>query len=159
MAVTWKVPAVGDASNWCPKSVVDSASVRDSSQGTDRLEAILEAVVDRVRGAVRKGKVTPVSLTAGSVPPEAVGHVWTLAIDRLAMGGSPELSRYTETESFKSARTAAEDWLKAVSDPKDPAGTDYPSDPDTSTSGMSRTVRVEPLADGDILTRDQCEGL
>jgi hypothetical protein len=159
MAVTWKVPVVGDASNWLPKSVVDAASIRDPLQGTEKLTAILEACVDRVRGAVRKGKVTPVSLTTGSVPPEAVAHVWTLAVDKLAMGGSPELSRYTETESFKSARQAAEDWLKAVSDPKDAVGTDYPADPDTDASGMARTVVVTPNADGEIMTRDQCEGL
>jgi hypothetical protein len=137
------------------KGVVDASSSQDEAQGTERLTAVLAGVVARVRGAIRKGGHTPVSLTASSVPPEAVQHVWTLALSALSLT-TPDLARYTETDAFKAARTAAEDWLKDVSDRKDGAETDYPSDPDTTT--VRRTVIVEPNEDSDILTRTQLEG-
>lgn len=109
--------------------------------GSNRADALLTLVINRIRSAIRVARRTPLSLTAGSVPPEAETHVYALTLQML-VGSNPNLARYVVSEAGAGKTPLAllieeaHEWVKSVRDGK---AVEYPSDPDNSF----RTAVVE----------------
>lgn len=128
--LSWQVPAASDLQTVLTGIVTNTAD--ESLVGGNRSTLAISGAVARVRGAIRKGRKTPLSQTAGSVPPEAFIHTLVLAVNIL-VGAKPTLIQsvigpnggvYTP---FYNMRDEAKKWLEdtAAGRPTDP-----PSDPD-----------------------------
>lgn len=135
MTTAWTVPVIGDLKGFMNESVLDTAGVKESVSNTERQTEVLAAVVARVRGAVGVGNRVAVSLTVGSVPPEAKQHALVLAVHALS-ATSPQLGKYVLLEAFEKMVTAAEDWVKAV---QDGLAVTAPSDPDPANPSAGPT--------------------
>ncbi|OQB95211.1 MAG: hypothetical protein BWX84_00031 [Verrucomicrobia bacterium ADurb.Bin118] len=95
---------------------------------------LVQSAIDRVRAAIRNAGHTPLSVTPGTVPPEAFIHVLNLAAWQL-VSSTPNLQMVVITErgaysplgdAFKAAeKYLAEIPIRAVTPPTDPTGRDY----------------------------------
>lgn len=149
MALAWKVLSGDDLWKVVSRSSVlkvneDSAGGSaagnnlNNSLDTRAKEAVRMAVAD-VRGAVKHGGKTPVSLTVMSVPPEAEWHTLALAAWRFCTPVPGLLSIImSDGGSFSPISrmvTDANKWLEAtrngqpVTEPTDPTGDDYATAP------------------------------
>ena len=115
-------------------SVVVQSPVNLLSDNTSRQDQVVRLAVQKIRGAIGVARKTPLSVTAGSVPPESESHAYALALQML-IGSNPNLAKYaiSEAGSSKPALALMIDeataWLKEV---RDGRAVEYPSDPDPS---------------------------
>jgi hypothetical protein len=98
---------------------------------------VLQAAIDlrllEVRGAVRNGNRSPLSLDQGTVPPE--GKRWTVFLAAMdAMSGSPQVMNYVDNPWLKSQCAAASTWLEEVGNGKPVVRPSAP-DPGTAPTG------------------------
>lgn len=167
MSQTWLVPAGGDL--W---QVVSRASVErvneDSLGGTagknsidetldTRAKKAVEHAVQEIRGAIEAAGRYPVSLTAGSVPPEAFQYALAVAAWRLCLPVPSLLSvLMADGGMFSPIGTLykeACDWVKGVrsgarfTEPTDPAGADYQTAVSDSNPAVSGVRWGDNLAD------------
>ena len=135
----WTVPTGADLTKVITEEVASASDENltaevgqafDPEQPTRR-DAIVALVVEEWRGAIRSAAVTPLSLTAGSVPPECVRPILNASafaefnsapnLKMMIMGGDgkpslPFARFYQEAQSFlESIRKG-----KSVSEPIDP---------------------------------------
>lgn len=123
MATNWTIPVVNDFKVFLAGVAVEAASKQqDEPAWYQKQVDILAATVERIRGAIRTAGRTRLSLTAGSIPPEARQHCFALTAQALL--GSSLTIRITE--DYGKLITSADDWLKgveegrAVTSPADP---------------------------------------
>ena len=119
------------------------------SEAANRRDDIVEMVVAEVRGAIKQGGITPLSLTAGTIPPVLKAHALYIAAWRLAMS-VPNLKMIILSEAGVSApfakfREAAEAMLERVRSGK--INVDYPTDPEVDEDG---NVIPRPVSWGDV---------
>lgn len=130
----WVVPVVGGLETLL-SVVVQNPVASLSDQVTSRGTEAIRLVVQRIRAAIAIARRTPLSLTAGSVPPEAESHTYALAL-QIMIGSNPALAKYAMSEAGASKTPLAMmiddavEWLKTVKDGK--TSVEYPSDPDAS---------------------------
>jgi hypothetical protein len=158
MATNWYAPTVGDLQLFLPQAVLTATDQvpdgQDTSQG--RNAKMLALQIARVRGTIQKVGRQALSLTAGSVPPEAQQHVLVLAVKALPTAASAELARYMENPEFKELCDEARDWLKGVAEGKvtvmdasDPTGVDYLTAVSATNPAVSAISWGDQFADGE----------
>ncbi len=114
--------------------VRNAASAFSDATNAGRIGPLLSMEVDRIRGAIRANIRNRVSATAGTLPPEAKLHCYTLTV-RAAIGSVPGLYSINDTKTeFGERCKIAEDWIKAV---EEGCQVTQPSDPDTTTVRVS----------------------
>lgn len=162
MTAAWIVPSAADV-----KSAYASVFVPQDEGDTINPETIiaiwLPQAVALVRGAIGAGNVNPLSLTVGSVPPEAIPHVWTLTAE-MAVVNTPRLVGYIVLEGengpMSRAITAARTFLTKcsqgmnVTTPTDPDPANTPTGGgwgDFQGVGSSTTVLPVMTTDGGTL--------
>lgn len=116
-----------------------------------RSKLLVDQMVVKVRAAIRAAGHTPLSVTAGTVPPEAFDHVVNMAAWRLA-ASTPNIQMYVVTEKgayspLGDLNKQAEKWIEtlpkhAITDPDDPTGRDW-------------TTAVTWMADVELYTEDE----
>lgn len=174
MSQTWTVPAYTDLWQIVSRKVVlkveedsaggaDSTNDFDSSLDTRAKEAVAHAVAE-VRGSIEACGRYPVSLTAGSVPPEGVRHTLVMAAYTLCLpvpsllavlmneGGafSPMGKLYTEaTKWVDRLRTGG-----SFTMPSDPAGADYATAIDDDKDSATYNPTVTGVRWGDSVASD-----
>jgi len=145
MPQAWKIPAGGDLWKVVSRSTVEkadedaeggAADTNDFDSNLDtRAKAAVETAVLEIRGAIENCGRSPVSVTAGSVPPEGYYHALAIAAYRLCMP-KPSLLAVIMAEGGVYAPVGklykdATDWVEqvrrgvSVTVPTDPAGQDY----------------------------------
>ena len=174
MAQTWTVPAGGDLWQVVSRSVVakvdeDSAGGKNETNDFDntldtRAKKAIEYAVKEIRGAIESAGRYPVSLTAGSVPPEGHQHAIVVAAWRLCLpipgllavimgdGGafSPLGMLYKDAQCWvKSLREGG-----SFTDALDPAGADYRTAIDNNKSSLTYNPAVSGIIWGDNLGDD-----
>jgi hypothetical protein len=107
MATLWIEPNKDDVSVFMSSSVVGVAQTDEQT-----VPKILAAVVQRIRGTIIAGGMTPPSKKATEVPPEAVQHALVLTV--FALVASKPNFQFVTADSFEKQRLAAEKWLDAV---------------------------------------------
>lgn len=149
MTIDWIVPTVDDLRTVLSSVVLNpAADIGNPSGPTNQLA--LDLVVERWRGAIRTAGRIPVSLTAGSVPPEHKQHVLVLTVWQLVCS-QPKLAQ-TVTEAFKTLVDKAEEALKDVDEGKEGATPSYPSDPDTTTASTGPVFSSNTFVDMTLAT-------
>lgn len=124
----WAVPTVDDVNTVMNTFVVGSANEQFAS-GDVRVTKLLSLCVNIVRGAIGVGGRSPISLTPGSVPPEAVDVVLMLVVERL-INSTPRLAKFVESDWAGWTIKDARDWVKEV---RQGQAVTQPADPDPST--------------------------
>lgn len=167
MAQTWQAPTGDDLWQVVSRPVV-LKSEEDSAGGTPssndfndtldtRASKAVEHVVAEVRGAIEATGRYPLSLTAGTVPPEGVQHVLALAAWRLAMP-TPKLLAVILNEGgvfapINQLVKDAKEWLQGLREgkafvlPEDPTGVDYQTAVSDSNPAISGVKWGDSLAD------------
>jgi hypothetical protein len=113
---------------------VQSTGNPDDNQDTqtEKLQAAIDAVVARIRGAIQVGNRTPLSATAGSVPPEGKQHTLNLAVE-LLVASTPNMN-FAIKEIFEGMLKESKEWLKNL---RMGVPVEYPTDPATSDASGS----------------------
>lgn len=150
MAQAWKVPTGGDLWKVVSRSVVakadedsagGTASGNDIDQSLDtRAKEAVRLAVEEVRAAVDLGNRTPLSQTAGSVPPEAEQHVLYLAAYTL-LSFPPSLLQVLVFDGgvyspLQKKHDLAQKWLESVRSAEQAAT--MPTDPETGHGAVVR---------------------
>ena len=169
----WFVPTADWLANSMSGAVLTRVELPDvqgqqTSLPTDKANYALQNVVNRVRGAIGKGNRTPLSQTAGSVPPEGVQFTLALTVESL-VSSVPNMG-WTITPEFVDIIKDAKAWLKDLASgeptdwPTDPIGTDasgyqvatgtvggdMQGEIDLSTDQLSTLPYVPPLPIGNV---------
>lgn len=123
-------------SNWAVPSSADLAVVMNTQvllPTSPNAVAALALAVGRVRGTIQTAGRVPVSVTAGSVPPEALQHALVLTV-ALLTGAFPNLASLVDADGGKTGFgqlvEQAEQWLDRIEKgascigPTDPVGMD-----------------------------------
>lgn len=116
-------------------SIADNTVRQYDPDGPNRAQAQVDFAVAQMRAAIQLTNKTPLSLTAGSVPPEAAKHVLYLAAYGL-VNSTPNLQMVVMTDKggmspFATSYGKSEKYLESISDgrpvvpPDDPTGRDY----------------------------------
>jgi len=127
-------------------AIVSAADGLLQDMDTTRLEKLTAMVVAEVRGAIRRAGRSPLSLTAGLVPPEGERHVYALVVQSL-VASKPTLAQVDKDNVLGKLFAAADKWLnetvreQPATPPTDPTGRDYltavDEDPDSDTYNPS----------------------
>ncbi len=107
MNIDWPEPTADDVTTFMLSVVVNRTKQDDGS-----VEDVLTKVVQRVRGTVAAGALTPLSANVAGVPPEAVQHTLILTVNAL-IASTPNLQFVTKDVFDKQVATA-ERWLDRV---------------------------------------------
>jgi len=167
MSKAWTAPAGSDLWEVVSRSVVEKTD-EDSAGGkaeTNNLNAALDTrakkavshAVAEVRGAIEAAGRYPLSLTAGSVPPEGFQHTLALAAWRLA-AVKPTLLALLLADGgvyapLNQLVKDAKDWIKRITEggsitlPTDPTGADYTTAVSTSNPAISGIKWGDSLGD------------
>lgn len=167
MAKTWQIPTGGDLWQIVSREVVEKTN-EDSAGGTAdgndfdteldsrAKEAVLHAVAE-VRGAIESAGRYPLSVTAGSVPPEGFQHTLAIAAWRLALI-KPSLLAVLMAEGgvyapINQLIKDAKEWIKGLRQggsfvlPEDPTGFDYTTAVSATNRAISGIIWGDNLAD------------
>ncbi len=113
--IKWVVPDAEDAESFLEEAVLAALKDNgDDDQAGGRLTKHLAMQVARVRGAVNNARRQALSATAGTVPPEAEAHVWTLAVQAMAAAVAGVAKYVADNEAWRDQVKAAQAWLDKV---------------------------------------------
>lgn len=130
--VAWTTPSTDGLATLLSATVAAPLNELLPDGATKRGDYNVKMAVGLIRGAIRTARRTPLSLTEGTVPPEAESHCYALALQML-IGSNPNLAKYAISVGGSSKPPlallieAAQEWLKSVREGK---AVEYPSDPD-----------------------------
>lgn len=159
MATNWITPTSDDVQTLL-NSVVAGAANEEDSGGTSRLDKLVPIVVNEVRGAILSAGRVPLSITPGSVPPEAVKPTLVLVVEALVYS-TPQMQQFAQSDWLGWTIKAARDWIQsiregqAVTTPTDPdptfvIGPDWGDFSGMEISGVAG--RVDLTTDGPIVS-------
>ncbi len=149
MATNWIIPTVGGMDSILNAAVVNLGAAPLS----DGKATALRLAVAKVRGAINRGGVTPLSATAEAVPPEGEQAVLVKAIQTVI--GQPGLMPKAQDmkDGFDKLIEEADAWIescemgKAVTTPTDPdtgyVGSLYGSESEKVDMGTSPAEEAE----------------
>lgn len=131
MATSWKVPTTDYLQTVMSGIILDAVEDTDGEDNSAddqaaKMTYALEQAVARVRGAIGNGNRTPLSATAGSVPPEGLNFTLVLAVEIL-VNSQPNMN-WAIKDGFSDSLKEAKDWIQQL---RDSEPTDYPTDPIT----------------------------
>ena len=163
MATNWQVPngldilkvlnlqVMSDANQNVGPDVVEGQTYDPSAE--NRADNLVAMAVSQCRAAIQNAGGTPLSLTAGSVPPEGFRHVVNLAAYQLIIS-TPNLKMVIITDKGASSPFAvfyqeALQWLEkvrtgiAVTPPTDPCGADWVNPVGTQLNAIQSTATYD----------------
>jgi hypothetical protein len=150
MKSTWVKPDTSEIQKWISIAVTTGVNElgTDGAKRLDGTTGILQATIDRVRGAIGTGGRVALSATPNTIPGEARRNFWILAIYDL-VNSTPNVGDFALKSGFEKMWQDAEDWIEAVS--KGEQIVSSPTDPDPDN-----TPRCVVWGDGSgISTSDQ----
>lgn len=145
MATNWKTPAPADLQKVMSALVLGATDANTSPNAAPnapidpnaarRQQDTLTLTIQNIRGAIQNTGRYPLSVTPGSVPPEAEQYALVLAAD-IMTAATPRMDMVVASVTgmyvpWKDLVKDAKTWLKSVQDgdsvttPTDPTGQDY----------------------------------
>ena len=150
LTANWIVPVNADVAAYLDQAVVGASAnltANDSAQAA--LTALMTNMVLQVRAAIGTGNRTPLSGTAGSIPPESKDYLLVMVAGRL-MGRIPSMAAWAGSDEFKAQRKCATEWLEKVQAGE--LSVTWPSNPDQTT--MTFGVRTGGSIATDMTVND-----
>jgi len=134
MATNWYIPSTDDVATVMSGVVVGAVQQTGTSDNTSdnqtaKIQTAINMVVARIRVEITNGNRTPLSLTAGSIPPEAQQHCLNLVVE-LLVNSTPNMG-FAVKDGFTEMLKDSKQWLR---DTTNGSPSTYPSDPQMTDS-------------------------